>query len=115
MRLAVSVRVVPVVRRSVFIPGFTAIVAGKGHEEKPEHIERSDESCNDADEPVDPAPMIAGVRLPQYFVFAPKAREWRDASDSQRRDAHGRGGDGYIRPKPAHLAHVLLAADCVNH
>src|ERR1700676_3831646 len=57
------------------------IVTEKCHEQQPKHVERSDESGDDADQPEHPTPVVAGVGLPENFVFTPKAGKWGNSCD----------------------------------
>src|SRR5713226_1205524 len=40
------------------------IVAKERHEPQPKHVERSNESSDDPDQPIHPAPVRAGIRHP---------------------------------------------------
>src|SRR5579871_4690963 len=114
MRFAMPMISVPVCAMPMRIHLRTVVVAEKCHKEQPEHVERCDEGGNDANQPVHPTSMLAGKRLPENFVLAPEACEWRDSSDRQCRNAHGQERPGNVGAQPAHLAHVLFAADGVT-
>src|ERR1700757_4148388 len=65
-----AVPIVPVagVGVSMIINLDSVVVTEKRHKEQTEHVERSDESGDDADQPEDPATVRAGIGLPQNFV-----------------------------------------------
>ena len=112
MRLAAAVSIVPVGAVPVGIHFGSAVVTEERHEQQPKHIEGSDERRDHADSPIDRADLI---RLPQNFILAPEAGQRRNSSNRQGRDKHGPKCHGDERFEAAHLAHVLLAADRVNH
>ncbi len=89
-----------------------SVLAAECHVHQPEHIERRDESGNHANQPIDRA---CAIGFPKNFVFRPEARERRDARDGERGNAHRHKRPRHVNPQPAHLSHVLLAADAVNH
>src|SRR5580698_2780423 len=103
-----------VVGMSVLVDLRAAIVPEESQEQQPKHIEGCQKGGESPDQPIDPTATRAGVSLPENLVFAPEAREWRDARDRQRRDAHGRKCYGDVAPQTTHLAHVLLTANGVN-
>src|SRR6266436_6748251 len=92
-----------------------AIVAKEGHEPQPEHVERSDKRGKDADQPIHPAPLGAGISHPQDFVFGEESSQRREPGDGKGRDCHRRKRPRHVQPQPAHLAHVLLATYAMNY
>ena len=60
-----------------------------------------------------------GVRsragLQQDFVFAEKASERRDACDRKRSSRHRPESPWDVLSQPAHVPHVLISANRVNH
>src|SRR5579859_8212120 len=102
--IAVTVSRVPT---PVIVNLYAAIIPKECHEQKAEHVKRSDERGDGADQPVNPVRL---VRLPQDFVLAPETSEGGNSGDRERRDEHGQERPGNVRTQAAHLAHVLLAA-----
>ena len=87
----------------------------ESHKEKPEHV-KGREACRDeADEPKQCAAVRTGKGFPKDFVLAEESREKRRTADGQRSHKHGFRGGGDSVPKASHLAHILLAAQSVNH
>src|SRR5437660_1985978 len=91
------------------------IVAEEGHEPQPEHVERSYKCCDDADQPIHPAPLRAGISHPQNLVLREESGKGREPGDCECRNRHRQKRPGHVNPQPAHLAHVLLATDAVNY
>src|SRR6266853_117461 len=92
--------------------GRAAVLAAECHVHQTEHIKGRDERGNHADQPIHPACVIG---LPKNLVLGPEARKWRNSRNGERGNPHRRKGPGHINPQPAHLAHVLLAADAVYY
>src|SRR5215469_2021637 len=90
----------------------SAIIAKESHEPEPEHIERSDEGGRHSDKPVS---RICLISTCQNFILAEESCEWWKACDRESRGRHGHESRWDVLPQPTHLAHVLLAADGVNH
>src|SRR6476660_1032369 len=88
------------------------ILARKCHVHQAEHVKGGEEGSNDSNQPVCPTCLISP---PNNFVFAEKACQWRNSSDGAGGDQHRCPGPGNFSPEPAHLAHVLFAADGMNH
>src|SRR5208337_5538582 len=84
-------------------------------EEKPEHVKGSEACRDEADEPKQFAAVRTREGFPKDFILAEESRKKRRAADGQRCDEHGLRGGGNSVPKPSHLAHILLAAQSVNH
>src|SRR5216683_6938842 len=59
------------------------IVAEEGHEPQPEHIERSNKCCDDADQPKHPASERAGISHPQDLVFGEEASQRPEPGDGK--------------------------------
>src|SRR5437660_731449 len=51
----------------------------------------------------------------ENIILAPEAGEGENATDRQSRDQEGPEGDGHALTQPAHLAHILFAAQRVDH
>src|SRR5712692_9147579 len=66
------------------------IVAEEGHEPQPEHIERSNKCCDDADQPKHPASVRAGISHPQDLVFGEEASQRPEPGDGKGRHCHRR-------------------------
>src|ERR1700687_4419976 len=95
---------------------FTASVITKERQEpQPEHVERSDKRGDDTDQPKHPTSVFTRISFPQDLVLREKSGKGWEASDRKCRDGHGQESPGHVLPQPAHLAHVLLAADAVNY
>src|SRR5271169_3471000 len=106
--MAVIVVTLGRVRASMLVDLDAAVVPPKRHEQQTEHVKRSDESGNQADQPINPVRLIS---LPENLIFAPEACERPDPCDGECRDEHGPKCHWNVRAQAAHLAHVLLAAD----
>ena len=92
--------------------GFPTVLTKKCHKPQPEHIKGGDESRNQTNQPEDPTCL---VRPPQNFVLAEEAGEWGNPCDGDGGDGHGRECPGNLFSQTTHFAHVLFAANCVNH
>src|SRR5580704_6138 len=90
----------------------STVIAEERHVPQTEHVEGYNERGHYADCPVHPTGLVS---LPEDFVLAPEARQGRDSSDCQCRNTHRQERPWDIRPEPTHLAHVLFAADSMNH
>ncbi len=89
-------------------------VEGQIHEA--EHVERSHQRGAVADKPEDAiCAAFRGPGLPQDFVFREEAGEGKDTGDGQRRDQHRLIGGRNALTQIAHVAHVLLATQGMNH
>ena len=89
------------------------ILSEERQEPQSEHVERGHAGGDHADEPQDM--ITAAPGRPQDSVFRKEAGEWRYAGDRKRRDRHAPESVWQILAKPAHVAHVLFAAETVNH
>src|SRR5450631_3171698 len=96
----------------VRVPLFPAILAEKCHKPLPEHVERSQKCSKQSDGPVNP---VAEVSLKQNRVLAEEPRQWPESGDGKSPSRHGPECPRNFRPQAAHLAHVLLAGDGVDH
>src|ERR1017187_5161228 len=92
-----------------------AVITEKCHEPQPEHVERGDKRGDDADQPKHPTSVLTRIGFPQDLVLREKSGKGWEASDRKCRDGHGQEGPGHVLPEPAHLSHVLFAADAVNY
>ena len=78
----------------------------EGHENEPEHIKSSHESGDGSD---GPDGKIAGEkRIGENLILAPESSQRRDPRNRDRTYHKGPVGNGHLRAKPAHIAHVLL-------
>src|ERR1700685_2243204 len=82
VRLSVAVSILPVggMDSSMLVNLRAPIVSPKRHEQQTEHIERSEEGGDDADQPINPTGLIS---LPEDFILAPESRERRDSGNGQ--------------------------------
>src|SRR6266700_1966747 len=90
----------------------SSIIPKEGHEPQPEHIERGDERGDHSYHPVDPACLISP---PQNLIFTKKPGQRRDSGNCKSRNRHGPKCPRDLRPPTAHLAHVMLATDGMDH
>src|SRR5438309_7150492 len=90
----------------------TAILAKKRHEPEPEHIEGRQESGNQSHQPVNPTGLVCP---PQNFVLAEKGCKWRNSRDRDGRKGHRPKRPWDLFAQPTHFAHILLAADSMDH
>src|SRR5271157_735386 len=90
-------------------------LTGERQEEKPEHVKGSEARGNEADKPKQFAAVRTREGFPKDFILTEESRKERRATDGQRSDEHGFRGSGNSVPKPSHLAHILRAAQSVNH
>ncbi len=81
--------------------------------DQPEHVEGRQDRDEDADRPDPGEAELEG--LAEDLVLAEEARQRRDAGDGDRTDQHRRVGLRDLLPEAAHLAHVLLLVDGVDH
>src|SRR5438093_7841295 len=95
----------------MFGPG-SAIFSKKCQKPKPEHVERSKKRGDNPDQPVDPARLVCP---PENFIFAEEACQGRDSGNGEGPECHCPERPGNLFTQAAHLTHVLLAADGVNH
>src|SRR5262249_36859506 len=95
---------------SMLCPRCSPVVAKESHEQQSKHVEGRDKRGHNPDQPIYPAGLIGA---PQDFVFAEETRETRNSRDCASSDKHRSERPGDLSPKPAHLAHVLLAAHCM--
>src|SRR6185503_460024 len=90
----------------------STIVSKESHEPQPEHVEGGDKGGNQSYQPVHP---VRFVRPPQYFVLAEKACQGWNSGDGKRSHRHRPECPRNLLAQAPHFAHVLLAADRVNH
>src|SRR5246500_4781121 len=111
MRIAMAT--VAMSRRMTMSCGFSAaVIAKESHEPEPEHIERSDEGGRHSDKPVRWSCLVSTC---QNFILAEESCEGWKACDRESRGRHSHESPWDVLPQPTHLAHVLLAADGMNH
>ena len=87
------------------------------HEEQAEHVGGGQECREERDaveQQVEGRPL-GGVRLPEDLVLAEKPREQWGAGDRERPDQECPVGDRQVLLQPAHVSHVLLAVQRVDH
>src|SRR5215471_2547072 len=89
-----------------------AAVANEGKEKQPEHVEGRQSG---GDETNDPKSEKAVKGAAKDFVFAEESGERKNSGDGQGGNSEGSGSGGYLPPKAAHFADVLLAGHRVNH
>src|SRR5579859_6573393 len=90
-------------------------LAKESHEPQAEHVKRSETSGENADAP-DNLPAVGTVKhRTENFVLAEEAGERRNSRNGNGGDGHHPEGNWDFRPQAAHAAHVLLAADGMNH
>src|ERR1700722_17666516 len=93
----------------------TPPLAKKGHEPEPEHVERSQSGGDKADEP-DYGPYSArDESFVEDLVFANEAGQGGNSGDCEDAGGHRPESDGDFAPQAAHMAHVLLAVQGVDH
>src|SRR6202795_1300399 len=112
MWLAVPMAMTVIIVTMSILRRAAAVLAAECHVHQPEHIKGCNESSNHADQPIHPA-CVKG--FPKNLVLGPEASERWNARDSKRGNPHRRKSPGHENPQPAHLSHVLLATDAVNH
>src|SRR3989442_14717770 len=86
--------------------------AEERHEDQTEHVKRRQPRGNESDQP-QPGRMLK--RFSQNLVLAEKASERRNPRDRKRPREEGLRRCRNLGPERAHLAHVLLAGERVNH
>src|SRR5581483_8454776 len=92
--------------------GSAAVLAEERQKPQAEHVERGDERGYYSGQPVGPACLVG---TPEDGVFAEEACQPWNAGDGQGAGGHRPECPGELGAKTAHLAHVLLAADGVDH
>ena len=93
--------------------GSTRLSPQKVRPDQPEHVEGGHPGDQEADRP-DPQEAVL-ERVAQDLVLAEEAGQRRDARDRDRADQHRPVGDRDLLRQAAHLAHVLLVVDGVDH
>src|SRR5262245_18467829 len=89
--------------------------AGKDQEELGQHIKRRESGRQAANKPKLRRTVWAAVGLPKDRILEKEAGGKRRAHNGQCRDQIRPIGRREIGPETAHLAHVLFAAQGVNH
>ena len=96
--------------------GRHARAAEEGEPEQAEHVERGHQRRGRGDEPEQRrAAAGAGEGVPEDLVLGEEAGERRDPGDRRGGDREGPEGERDAARQPAHAAHVLLAAERVDH
>src|SRR6185312_8730655 len=90
-------------------------LAEEGHEIQTEHVERSQSGSDNADRPQDLAAVGTGKDLPENLILTKEPGEGKNPGDSKRGGQHHGMGPGNLLPETPHAAHVLLAAESMNH
>src|SRR6185312_6699389 len=90
-------------------------LAEEGHEIEAEHVERSQSSSDNADHPQNLAPVRTGKNLTENFIFTEESGEGENPGDSKRGSQHHGMRPWNLLPEAPHTAHVLLAAESMNH
>ena len=89
--------------------------AVKSQKHEPEHVERSHQRRDEADEPEQTIrPAFGRPCLPENFVFGEKSCERRNAGNREGRNEHRPMRNGNALVQIAHVTHVLLTAHGVN-
>src|ERR1051325_6147493 len=91
------------------------IFAKEGHEPEAEHIERGQAGSGQANRPENGATMFPVKGCAKDFILAEKACQRRKAGYREGGNGHHPEGDWDFFAQAAHAAHVLLAADGVDH
>ena len=86
--------------------------AEERHEDQTEHVKRRQPRGNESDQP-QPGRMLK--RFSQNLILAEKARQRRNPRDRKRPREESFCRCRNLRPERAHLAHILLAGERVNH
>src|SRR6266851_4383732 len=92
----------------------SAVVPEERHEQQTEHVKRSDERRQQAERP-DYLARTLGIGAPQDFVFTHEARKRRNTGNGNSSAEHRPEGPRNLFAEAAHLAHVLFAAEGVDH
>src|SRR5258705_8567965 len=115
MRITVAMVAMSMRGLCMLIGDATAVVPKESHKPQAKHVKRRNEGGDYSDQPVDPASMRAGINLPEDFVFAEESGQRPESRDRKGRDRHGQERPRDVLLQAAHLAHVLLTADSVDH
>src|SRR5215813_13304486 len=95
---------------------FLSQVPEECQEPKTEHVEGCHSRGDDADQPEDPTSVrLVRERLPKDLVLREEASQRRNAGNSDGRDCHHPEGPRDVPAQTAHVAHVLFAAQGMNH
>src|SRR6267143_4500423 len=88
----------------------------ESQEEESGHVERGHERGAKADQPKIREATLGGTpRLPENLVLRKEARQGWDARNRERCDEHRFEGSRNAPAQIAHVAHVLLAAQGMDH
>ena len=82
---------------------------------EPEHVNAGEQGGEDADEPQELAERTVLKCLVQNGVLGEEGCQWRESGYGKDRCAHRPEGNGNFLAQATHFAHILLAAECVNH
>src|SRR5689334_12553166 len=103
-------------RLLVFVMNCFSALAEEGHEPEAKHIEGCHSSGDPSDQPEDPASVsLVGESLPENLVLGEESAERWESSDGKRSNRHHPECPRNQLAQSAHVAHVLLAAEGVNH
>ena len=90
--------------------------AMKRQKHQAKHVKRRHQGSDVANEPEIPIrALLRRPRLPQNFILREKPGERRDARDREGSDEHGPVRNRDAPVQITHVAHVLLAAHCMDH
>ena len=92
-----------------------ARLAVERHVHEPPHIKGGHGGGRQTYTPQNIRSLRRAVGLPQDFILGEEARQAWNPGDGQRRHKHGPVRHGNLVFQPAHVAHVLLPAQGVNH
>jgi hypothetical protein len=109
--VGVAVSGVPVVRSMTLLQA-AAVLPGESHEEQPRHIEGRERSGEQGEAEEE---LIVIERSDQDLVLAEETREERCADDRQPPRGERPERPWHPGAQSAHLPHVLLAREAVDH
>ena len=89
--------------------------AEKRHEDQSEHIKSRHPRHRRAKQPQQDMSLVAGKGFPQNFVFREETRQKRRTCDGESSHEHRPERHGNLVLQRAHLPHVLLMMQGVNH
>src|SRR6185437_13606668 len=90
-------------------------LAVKREKNQTEHVTSGQQRSGDANEVKNEVRIRASVRVEENLVLAKKTGEKRRSGDGERGGEHRREGPGDFFAQAAHVLHVLLAAQGMNH
>src|SRR5438067_2434668 len=103
-------------RLLVFVMDSFAALPKEGHKPEAEHVERYHSRGDQSDQPEDPV-SVSLVRecLPENLILREKSAKWWKSCDGERSNRHHPECPRNQLSQSSHVAHVLLAAERVNH